>query len=59
MQAEVQTSIDLNTELHSETVVSVPNGDPGVSSSPTDALMPQQPRQFLKLNLYFSFLIFQ
>lgn len=43
MQAEAQISIDLNTELHSETVVSVPNGDPGVSSSPTDALMPQQP----------------
>ncbi|XP_004509590.1 TSL-kinase interacting protein 1 isoform X2 [Cicer arietinum] len=44
MQDEAQILIDLNTQLHSETVVSVQNEDPGVSSSLVNAvIMSQQP----------------
>lgn len=54
MQDEAQILIDLNTQLHSETVVSVQNEDPGVSSSLVNAvIMSQQPGQFLTLNLIF------
>jgi len=42
MEAEAEILIDLNTEFHSETVVSVEN----------DVIMPQQPGQFLTLNLH-------
>ncbi|CAL5197277.1 unnamed protein product [Lathyrus oleraceus] len=44
MQAEAEILIDFNTQLHSEAVVSVQNGDPGVSTSlANDVVMPQQP----------------
>lgn len=43
MQAEAQISHD------PETVVSIQNGDPGVSSSLENAVMPQQPGQFFAL----------
>lgn len=44
MQADAEILIDFNTQLHSETVVSVQNGDPGVSTSlANDVVMPQQP----------------
>lgn len=53
MEAEAEILIDLNTQLHSETVVSVQNEDPGVSTSTAnDVVMPQQPGEFLTLNLY-------
>lgn len=44
MEAEAEILIDLNTQLHSETIVSVQNEDPGVSTSlANDVIMPQQP----------------
>lgn len=53
MEAEAEILIDLNTQLHSETIVSVQNEDPGVSTSlANDVIMPQQPGQFLTLNLH-------
>lgn len=39
-------SLDLNNQLQPETVVSVQNGDPGVSSSVANTVNPQQPGQF-------------
>jgi len=46
MEVEVPISLDLNNQLQPETVVSVQNGDPGVSSSVANAVNPQQPGQF-------------
>ncbi|CAK8562072.1 unnamed protein product [Lathyrus sativus] len=44
MQAEAEILIDFNTQLHSEKVVSVQNGDHGVSTSlANDVVMSQQP----------------
>lgn len=56
MQAEAQISLDSNTQLQSETVDSVQNEDPGVSSSPANAVMPQQPGQFSNFRLYSFYL---
>lgn len=53
MEAEAEILIDLNTQLHSETIVSVQNEDHGVSTSlANDVIMPQQPGQFFTLNLH-------
>jgi hypothetical protein len=53
MQTEVEIVTDLNTQLHPEIVVSVQNEDPGVSTSLANAvILPQQPGQFLILNLH-------
>lgn len=46
MEVEVPISLDLNNQLQPETVVSVQNGDPGVSSSVANTVNPQQPGQF-------------
>ncbi|KAE9607720.1 hypothetical protein Lal_00014151 [Lupinus albus] len=43
MQSEVQNLLDLNTQPHPGTVVSIQNEDPGVFSCLTNAVMPQQP----------------
>lgn len=43
MQAETQIALDSNTHLHPEAVVSIQNGDPGVSLSLTNTVMVQQP----------------
>ncbi|XP_014509919.1 TSL-kinase interacting protein 1 [Vigna radiata var. radiata] len=43
MEAEAQISRDSNTQFQPEPVVSVQKGDPGVSSSVANAVIPQQP----------------
>jgi len=46
MEAEAQISHDSNTQFQPEPVVSVQNGDPGVSSSVANVVIPQQPGLF-------------
>lgn len=46
MEAEAQISRDSNTQFQPEPVVSVQKGDPGVSSSVANAVIPQQPGLF-------------
>ncbi|CAL0313271.1 unnamed protein product [Lupinus luteus] len=43
MQVEAKNSIDLNNQIHSETVVSTRNEDIGVSLSLANGMIPQQP----------------
>ncbi|KAL2333798.1 hypothetical protein Fmac_015011 [Flemingia macrophylla] len=43
MEVEAQTTHDSNTQLQPETVLSVQNGNPGVSSAVANAVNPQQP----------------
>lgn len=55
MQAEAQISVNPNTNLQPENAVSIQNGDPGVSSSLSNAATTQQPGQFLTFILIFYY----
>lgn len=47
--------LNSNPQLVPETDVSAQNGDPGVSSSDANAIMPEMPGQLFNLHAYFSF----